>query len=183
MIVIKDGKSGNVAEVSKSGKLMVESVQRPKIEEQAEAGRAFWFASDFIALTTTGSFSGIFYLKNTHETEILYLQFLRTCGVAIQEWRFISNPTAGTLISAGTNIIPQNANLGSNRTFSGVVTAGADSKTITDGSDAGQWINNVGHSIQELAGTVIVPPTKSFAMTCKPAAAGDVCVTMMGWQA
>jgi len=180
--VIKAGDSGYTLDVNEFNQAEVNAVSAPLMSYASQKGQVFWFASDFISLTTTGSFSGILYIKNTHKTKLFYIDFLRTCQTAVARWKIIKNPTTGTLISAGTTTTPQNSHFTSGTSFTGTVLKGADAKTITDGDTAGTWINGVGHSIQRFDGALVLPPTTSVALVVKPTASCDACVTLMGWQ-
>jgi len=181
--VIKSGDSGYTAEVDQFGDLHTFATSRTESAINTVAGNTFWTASGFISLTTTGSFSGIYYLKNTHATDFFSVEFLRTCNLAAAQWQLYRNPTTGTLISAGTTVTPGNANYADGTILTGTVLGGADAQTVTDGAIIAQWINGAGHSVQEFKGSLILGPGNSLALTCKPTVATTACVTLMGWQA
>lgn len=170
---------GNEAQVDDNNRLRVASLALGALAGQSFNGDAFYLVTGFIPLTSTGVFSGIFTFQNTSPTRQLRIHQLRTCGTVIQEWRLISRPTAGTLITGGTLITPLNLNLGSANAFQGTARFGANALTVTDGTVMAQWINNIGHSNTDLEGGLIVPPNARMALTCKPAAAGDVCVSIL----
>ncbi len=180
-MIIQDGTgNGYSAGVNAENKLLA---QTESVSELAtiskEKGEAYYLKSGFIALTTTASFSGIFYLKNASTDKEIAIHQLRTCGTVVQEWDLIKNPTAGTLISAGTASVIENVNTGSSKTLGATALDGADALTVTDGNNWAQWINGVGHSTAVLDGALILAPGDALALTCKPAAAGDVCVTII----
>jgi len=181
--VIKSGQDGNTAIVDDFKDLHTFATIRTESAVNTLEGNTFWTASGFISLTTTGSFSGIYYLKNTHLTKEFHVEFLRTCGLAAAEWKLYRNPTTGTLISGGTDVVPGNANFSSGGVLTATVKGGADAQTVTDGNVIAQWINGAGHSVQEFKGSMVLGPGDSLALTCKPESAADVCVTLMGWQA
>lgn len=176
------GDGGWKARINSAGQIFVQAETHAEAREHSGIGQFFMFATNFVALTTTGSFSAIFYVKNTSTTKVLHLGKLRTCSNQVCEWKFIKNPTTGTLISDATAAAKENMNFGAPITFIGDVYKGADAKTITDGIEAGTWINNVGHSQPDWAGAIILAPGDSMALSVKPASAGDVCVTITGWQ-
>jgi len=179
---IKSGKSGYVATVDEFEDLHTFSTQRTEAAKNTVDGNTFWLASGFVPLTTTGSFSGIFYVKNTHDTENLNIDFLRTCNFSPSQWQLYRNSTTGTLISGGTAITPGNANFGINTPLSSTVLGGADGDTITDGAIVAQWINGAGHSVQNFQGTIVLAPGNSLSLNCKPTVATTACVTAMAWQ-
>jgi len=180
---IKSGDSGYVATVDSFNDLHTFSTIRTESAVNTVTGKTFWTASGFIPLTTTGSFSGIYYIKNTHSSSEFNIEFLRTCGLDATEWKLYRNPTTGTLISGGTSVTPGNAHFSEGGVLTATVLGGADGQTVTDGDVMAQWINNKGHSIQEFKGSLVLGPGNSMALTCKPSGAADVCVTLMGWQA
>lgn len=177
---IQDGKgSGREAGVTDEGQLEVEAITIPEIAHvSAEHERAWIIATGFVALTTTGSFNGLIYVKNT-STRPLHIESIRTCstGSGYTQVKVIKNPTTGTLISEANAAIVTNANLSSTADFGGLgYTAAGDAKTVTDGSDTTQFTNmSPGHSVQHYQGAVVLGQGDSCALVAKPSAAGDVC--------
>lgn len=177
---IEDGKgSGRQAAVNSNNKLESQAITIPEIAFlSAEKEQAWIIATGFVALTTTGSFNGLVYLKNT-STKPLHIETVRSCSdnSGSSQVKIIKNPTTGTLISDANDAVITNANLTSTAEFGGIgYTASGDGKTITDGTDTTQFINNSpGHSIQQYQGAVVIGQGDSFALVVKPSAAGNVC--------
>jgi hypothetical protein len=182
MGVIEDGTGeGLHAKVNASNELHVRARGVPRISEVTKnQEESYYLHSGFVNLTTTGSFSGIIYVKNNSAKD-LCLQMVRTCGNQVQQWEWYRNPTAGTLISGGTAKTPQNLNFSANKDAAATVLAGSDGATVTDGTLAAHWINDVGHSSEMIDGAVMLGSGNSLALMCKPAAAGAVCVTILAW--
>lgn len=174
-LIIQDGRGqGYTGGVTPENELLTHATSQGHLGVTSrQNGSAFYAISGFIPLTTTASFSGILYLKNTGEVPV-YIWNVRTSGTVAQQWQFIKNPTAGTLISGGTAITPQNLNFQSTNAFVGTVLYGADAQTVTDGANLTQWASGVGRGAQDFDGSVIIGPGGSIALTCKPGAAGDV---------
>jgi len=164
--------------VNAKGQAQTRSVTLPRITEATVKGRAFYIHSGFVSLTSTGSFNGIAYIKNTSQLN-MNVHSIRTCGEMVQQWELYRNPTTGTLISSGSAKIPQNLNFSSGGVFNGTVLAGADGYTITDGNLLAHWINPVGHSTEELQGSLILGPNNTMALQCKPASSGNVCIAIL----
>jgi len=138
-------------------------------------GKAFFYHTDFVALTTTGSFSSLVYLKNTSTTPLAIMK-VRTCGTAYCQWRLLKNPTGGTLISAGTATTPVALNFSSPEDFEGTALVGVDGHTTSGHTVLGTWINGgPGHSVEEFSGALILGQGDSIAMEVKPSAAATVC--------
>ena len=164
--------------VNSNNQLEVRAVSQSDLRFDSEVEKnAFYAISGFVALTTTVSFSGIFYLQNAGPS--VHVHQLRTCGSVSAQWRLIKNPTTGTLISAGTSIPPQNINFTSPTQYDGSVLYGVDGSTIADGDALAQWINGVGHSNTLFDGAIILGNGDTMALEVQPAAAGDVCVSVL----
>lgn len=178
---ITDGTGkGYVAAVNSDNRLETRSVTRPVVSDIShENGEAFVVASDFITLTTTASFNGILYIKNTSTTKHLHIEKIRVCSSASGsvQCRLVKNPTTGTLISDANSADVGNANFSSALAFTGLgYAASGDGKTITDGTNFSNFINNSpGHSIQEYLGALILGPGDSLALTAKPSASTTLC--------
>jgi hypothetical protein len=74
-----------------------------------------------------------------------------------------------------------NLSVGDPKTLIANTYKGADAKTVT-GTEVPTWINGIGHSQPDFAGSLILGPTASIAFSVKPAAVGDVCLTVECWQ-
>lgn len=166
---IKDG-TGNsyLAKIDNENRLWTFSVTEPLLSHISfKDGLSYYLASDFVSLTTTGSANGVFYLKYTG-TKNLAIASIRTCGTATQQWRCLKSATTGTLISdanAGDN---NNVNLSSANTLSAdVYGASGDAKTVTNGTQMAQWINNTGHSETAIDGALILSQNDTIALTCE----------------
>lgn len=162
------------------------AVNCPVVANTSKTGYTFLIASDFISLTTTGSFNGLIYIKNEDTNRNLFIDKVRTCSDATGtvQVRKILNPTAGTLISDANSADQLSANAGlSGVGFNGkAYAASGDGKTVTDGSNWTQYINkSPGHSIQEYSGAIIIPNGQSMAIVAKPSVATTICVEVQCW--
>lgn len=174
--------SGKTARVSEDNRLHTFALIEYPSESFAHSGDSFSLASDFIALTTTASFSGIWYLKNTSTTHNIHIEAVRCSSTVTSQWRFIKNPTTGTLVSAGTDYSPVNTNFSSGRPLTGVIKKGVDAQTITDGTLLGQWMTGVyGVFERRHEGAIIIGPNSSIGLECKPSGAGSIASTLSVW--
>jgi hypothetical protein len=188
MSQIEDGAgTGNRAKVTANNRLETFSITETRAADiSLRSGETFILTSDFISLTTTGSFNGLMYVKNTSQDN-LFIDKIRICGTGSSmgnlQTKMIKNPTTGTLISDANAGISVPANLGSNVTFTGLnYAASADAKTVTDGTQFSQFtIHLPGHTIQEYDGGLIVPGGSSFAISGKPSYSTDICVEVQCW--
>ena len=185
-VIVKSGVgSGNTAEVTTEGKISADAVVLEHIAHESEKyGNAFLLSTGFISLTTTGSFNGILYIKNTDsESRHLFLQQLRVCGglcaaASTMQVIIYKNPTAGTLISDANDGFNENANSTSSNLFGGdVYVASGDGKTVTDGTHWSNFQGHApGHSTEEYRGSVILGKNDTLAVVLKPSVAMDVCM-------
>jgi hypothetical protein len=181
-IQISDGTgSGRLAKVSTENRLETEAISTPVVAHIAEEEKqAYLLSSDFISLTTTGSFNALMYVKNTSSTLNLHIQTIRTCSseTGSIQLRLLKNPTAGTIVSDANNSDKLNSNFSSNNSFSGLsYAASGDGKTFTDGTNFTQFINrSPGHSIQEYDGSILLGPGDSIGLSAKPSASTTICV-------
>lgn len=184
---IADGTgTGNLAKVNSRNRLETLAISEPRVADISKTfGRAFILASDFISLTTTGSFNGILYIKNTSSDYDLFIDKLRVCSSAsaFLQCRIINNPTTGTLISDANAADQLSSKIGSSQTFLGLAyAASADGKTVTDGANMSQFINmSPGHTIQEYDGSIVIPNGQAIALTIKPSASTTVCAEVQCW--
>jgi len=179
--------TGKRAKVDSNNRLETFAVSESRMADiSVRDGKSFILTSDFINLTTTGSFSGVFYLKNTDATKVIYVDKIRICGTGTSmgyvQCKLIKNPTTGTLISDQTDAIVVPANLGANTDFVGTVYKGADAKTVTDGTQFSQFtVHLPGHTIQEYDGALILTGGTSFAIEVKPSYATELCIEVQCW--
>lgn len=187
--IIEDGTgSGNKAKINKQNRLETFSVVESRISDISNRyGRSYILTSDFVTLTTTASFNGMLYIKNTSTDKDLYIDRVRVCGTGTSmnamQCRFVKNPTTGTLISDANAGISVASNLGSNEEFEGLnYAASGDGKTVTDGTQFSQFtIHLPGHTIQEYNGAIIIPNGSSMAIEVKPGAATTACIEVQCW--
>jgi hypothetical protein len=181
MSVIRDPYTLQGGKINSDGQQIGEVETHAEARVHAEQGKAFWLATGFIPLTTTGSFNAVFYLKNTSETKNIHIGKFRTCSNQICEWKLAHTITAGTLFTDQTAATQMNLRVGATTTLTANIYKGADGKTMV-GTEVPTWINNIGHSQPDFAGSLILGPTSSIGIAVKPAAAGDICLTVECWQ-
>lgn len=182
-LILEDGTGGgHSAEVTSAHRLATESLIIYPMEQFAHSGSAFWVATDFISLTTTGSYSGIFHLINTSTTDRLHVAFWRQSSTVGTQWRMIKNATTGTLISTASAITPQNARFDSGKVASATCYKGADALTITNGSLVGQLQTPAYSTLPlNLEGSIVLNYSNSISIEAKPSAAAQVGVTVTFW--
>ena len=129
-------------------------------------------------ITAGSSVHRTIYVKNNGETNIK-VWFVVFSATQAGKWKLIRNPTAGTLVSAGTAITPVNLNTGSAKTLAITALKGADAQTVTNGSAGLVAYSGAGVFRPELAGSLLLSPGGSVAWTFQPAVAGDASVSLM----
>lgn len=178
---INDPSTGQSAQVSRNRLHTFSLIEYP-MESFSHTGDSFTIPTEFIALTTTASFTGIWYLTNTSVTHNIHVERIRTSSTVGTLWQVVKNPTTGTLISAGTAVTPVNYNFSSGRTLSATVKKGVDAQTVTDGVWLEQWQTNVYDAKErQYDGAIILGAGNSLAILCKPSAAATVGSTLSIW--
>lgn len=186
-ISIQDGTgTGLEAKISNTGgsnRLFTFSLIEYPLEAFTHEGKAYTIPTDFIALTTTVSYSGILYLFNSSDSQVLHIQSIRTSSTVNTQWQMIKNPTSGTLITAGTVINAVNSSFSSGKTLSASIKkAASDGQTITDGTLAGQWMTTAYNAYSHIYdGSIALNINNSIAIQCKPTAAGSFGCTLILW--
>lgn len=186
-MIITDGTgSGSQMKVNEINRGVVESTSQTRIADiSARTEQAYTIATGFISLTTTASFSGVLWIKNTDtEGRDMYIEHIRVCGtgngtMAMEDVQCVvyRNPTTGTLISGASAAYKTNNNFGSANEFNGIAYKGVDGNTITNGD----WFTNFtthipGHSIIDFNDSIILPKNSSIGFALKPSVACEVCM-------
>lgn len=186
-MIITDGTgSGSQMKVNDLNRAVVEATSQTRIADiSARTEQAFTIASGFISLTTTASYSGVLWIKNTDtEGRDMYIEHIRVCGtgngtMAMEAIQCIvyRNPTTGTLISGASAAYKANNNFGSANEFNGLAYKGADANTITNGD----WFTNFtthipGHSTVDFNDSIILPKNSSIGFALKPTVACEICM-------
>ena len=169
---IKSGYSGNLAIVDEEGRMYVKSTSISEAAAEALIGKCFIINTGIIALTTTGSYSGLLYIKNLASSD-LFIHLIELNGTQMAQWQTIKTPTTGTLISGGTAIVGYNANIASGVSLNATLLKGADALTVTDGTAILDNITSIGTTPNSFRDTLIIPVNKTIAWTVKPSAAGN----------
>ena len=139
-------------------------------------GNAYTVGTDgiFSGSFSTGTDNALLYCKNNEDKDL----FVDVCVVSQDVagiYKFIKNPTAGTLITNGTSTSPLNLNFGSsNVAVLDVIKLDAVGRTFTDGTTITYSRNPAGLQPLDFLGTVVVPKGSSFGITYDPDATGTV---------
>lgn len=170
---IEDGRGrGYIAEVNSQNELKTKSLI---VEESVSAtfdGDAYNLSTGNITLTSANA-SGVLYMKNTGSnpivvTSAIYLLGTSTGGSGNMYAKIYKNPTTGTLISAGTDIVAVNRNFGSANLLDATTKKGAEGSTVTDGTVAIESIfTSSGRQVIAL-GAIVVNAGNSIAITFQP---------------
>lgn len=180
-MIINDPSTSEGAKVSEN-RLHTFSLLEYPMESFSHTGDAFTIPAEFIALTTTASYTGILYLTNTSVTHNIHIERIRTTSTVNTLWKVLKNPTAGTLISAGTAVTPVNYNFSSGRVVTGTAKKGVDAQTVTDGTWMEQWMTGVyGVVERQYDGSIILGAGNSIAICAQPSGAGTVGSTLSVW--
>lgn len=147
-------------------------------------GQAYVISTGFVAITTTASFSGILWIKNTDsEGRNMFIEHIRLCAscsctdMEAVQCVVYRNPTTGTLISGASSAYAANSNFGSANAFNGLAYKGVDGNTITNGDWYTQFVCHMpGHSIQDYNDSIVIPKNGAIGFAIKPTHAADICM-------
>jgi hypothetical protein len=146
MIIENGVGNANKARVDANNQLHVFAVTENEQNSANEHGHLYNINTGLIALTGTGT-SGVLYIKNNETSvdgesnliisSIIVGLYTRSATVTdLATVTIVRNPTAGTVVSDATAVdINSNSNFGSSNTLSSLMYKGADSKTLTGGTD------------------------------------------------
>lgn len=170
------------AGVNDENQILAQAEIHFETRQHTDDGEVFIMGSDIIALTTTGAYSGLLYIKNTSTTKNFYVDDIicNSNGVTCN-WRLTRNPTTGTLISGASAGLEGNMNFSNATAFDGDVYKGADGNTVTDGTTIATGADKLTEG--EIRGGIVLGPTNSIAISADPSAAAEVSVIVIGWQA
>jgi len=178
--ILSGNGDGFEADVNKDKRLLTSTENFQAIAIASAKGNAFFAHSGFVALTSVGVNNGILWIKNESSNKNFRIGRLVISGTMVQKWRVVKGATTGTLITAGTLAVPDNANFQSGTIFSGQMRRGADGLTVTDGKSISHWVNDVGTITFEWGGAVLLGTNDTISFECDPAVAGDVHVSVFG---
>lgn len=182
--MILDGTGqGHRLKVLEDNSIPVTAVAKSEMVDTSEkTEKAFIFANgDFPSITTLNTETPILYVKNNSATEVLHIFSLRSCGTQVSKWRVRKNITGGTIISNQVEGLKNNLNISSSTECECTVYTGVDGDSFTGGSMFEHWINDVGHSIEDFQGAIILGPDDSLTLTVEVAVAAQVCCRMIGY--
>jgi len=171
--VLKDGKTGNTAEVDTDNRLQTSANTETESTFAAFNGNLYNINTDTINLTSANA-SSLLYMSNTDDRDWVLTRVFYNAAVSIGGSgdflaEVIANPTAGTLISAGVAITPHNLNFGSPRALTSVALKGAEASTITDGVvRVSTIVPASGVRVLIAFDSIIVPPAASIAVRITP---------------
>lgn len=122
-MIIKDG-AGSGASVKVSpvtNRIHASAISSQEELFHAQTGDAYRLNTGLITLTTANE-SGILYLKNNEENDLVITGVILRFGTTVSGSgntfiKMYRNPTTGSLVSTGTDLAPTNRNFGSSNTL------------------------------------------------------------------
>ena len=147
---IKDGSSGELAEVYSDKKLATRSVTSTEVQDAAQDGRAWNFNTGWISSISADS--ALIYFKNEDSlrrdffVDAIAVGFKDGSATDVQGVFFVSGPTGGTLVDATTDCdMIQNRRVGSSQELDAttlIYKPTASGQTLTGGSDSALFAQN-----------------------------------------
>lgn len=178
---IQDGTgSSKKVKVNSNNRIETESVTTSSLSTTSKQdGNAYTVGTDGVLNFnfTSGVDNAILYCKNNEDVDL----FVDVCVVSQDVagiYKYIKNPTTGTLIDSGTSTTPVNFNFGSSNVADlDVIKLNASGQTFTDGTVITYSRNPAGLQPLDFLGTVVVPKGSSFGITYDPVTSGAVTIS------
>jgi uncharacterized protein YhdP len=168
-MLIQDGATGTFAGVDGYNRLKTNSSVRHNYAEISRLkGDAFLFAvGGYRTITTVDTNHGMLYLKNNSEVDF-HVDNIRSCNTQVSRWMLYKNITGGTIISTADAGVEGSLNLKSNKTANVDVYSGGEGYTFTGGTMVDHWINEVGHSVENFDGSLVLGNGDSIMIMINP---------------
>lgn len=178
---IQDGTgSSKKVRVNSNNRIETESVTTTSLSTTSKQdGNAYTVGTDGVLNFnfTSGVDNAILYCKNNEDVDL----FVDVCVVSQDVagiYKYIKNPTTGTLIDSGTSTTPVNFNFGSSNVADlDVIKLNASGQTFTNGTVITYSRNPAGLQPLDFLGTVVVPKGSSFGITYDPVTSGAVTIS------
>lgn len=178
---IQDGTgSSKKVKVNSNNRIETESVITTSLSTTSKQdGNAYTVGTDGVLNFnfTSGVDNAILYCKNNEDVDL----FVDVCVVSQDVagiYKYIKNPTTGTLIDSGTSTTPINFNFGSSNVADlDVIKLNTSGQTFTDGTVITYSRNPAGLQPLDFLGTVVVPKGSSFGITYDPVTSGAVTIS------
>lgn len=172
LTTLKDGKTGNTAQVNDNNQLTVAAVTKMEAVEASINGNTFQIGTNVVNLTSD-TISWLMSVTNTDTVawavENLISIFGATDGTGDFFVFFSGGASEGTLFSAGTDIIPVNLNIGSPKQLAASGKTGVQGSTVTDLGPSLPVLIPAGTTIREfLSGPIIIPPGTDLLLGVQP---------------
>jgi hypothetical protein len=129
---------GYLAKVDENNRLSTDSLTVDESVNATYGGMAYNVNTGTINLTS-GNPSALLYMRNDSDSDIIITAFFYLLGTSTGgtgDWAVdvYRNPTAGTLVSAGTDFTAVNRDFGSANELDATIKKGAEGSTLTDGT-------------------------------------------------
>lgn len=172
--VIKDGRTGNTAEVNADNQLETFATQRTQLSQALLAGDGYIITTPFVNLTTAG-LSAILHLANTDTATWIINRFFVNIGPSNindeHSFQLVYNSSTGTLLSGGAPFSAVNLNAGSAKTLTATILSGVEGSTISGGTVVIDSIVPATGARTAVAGdNFVLPPGTSAQVTVTPPA-------------
>jgi hypothetical protein len=185
-IYIGNPLNGDKAKVDPQGRLLTAATSLTRYEQAARDGRAFNVNSGQFTINGGGEY-GVTYIKNLNEKDLelqawfFAVDNLTGTSTGQTLWKAYFNPTGGTLLTAGTEIIRVNRNGGASETFEDITALKASTATSTiTGIDEPVLLQTQGSGRSFGNVFLTLPKNSSIAVSVDLKTSGDALV-YQGW--
>lgn len=170
LMLIDGTGQGYRAKVSSNNRLITASVIRSEAEQAAVDGNLYFANSPIITLTS-GSGSGVFYIKNNEDVDVSILQCVITVGYSNATGAVLvggsRNTAGGTVESGGTAGTFTNQDFGSSSTIDMDVFFGTEGSALGTPTTSGAYVAQ-GTQFETVASRIVLGPGNSFGVQVTP---------------
>lgn len=171
--IIQDGTGkGFLAKVDSTNRLLTRTVEGSEQDAASANGDAYNINTGTINLTS-GSASSLLYFRNDQLVDfdvssIFYILGNSTGGSGDLLVEVLRNPTAGTLVSGGTDFDAINRNFGSGQVLSATIKKGVEGSTLTDGEVIISTILTSPGRVPVTGASIVMPNSTTLGIRVTP---------------
>ena len=174
MSVIKDGASGNTAQVDSNNRLSTAAVTKSEAVASSLIGDTYFISTGTVNLTDDGM-SQILYIENNESVnwivDSLSATYGATNGVGDYFNLFTVGPTGGTIIDTGVDLPAINLNIGNSKPLGATIKLGGQGDTVIGGRSTPLTLIPEGTIFRLFpASPIVIAPGTSVAVGFQPPA-------------
>lgn len=177
-VKIKGSGRGDVAKVTKDGRLETLAITEDNVEFAAENGDTYFAPTNLKFLTNTSAETSFAWLRNDSSSLELHIDSVRhSSDQSDTVFRLYKNPTT---VSAATTVVPVNSNFGSGKTAEATFYTYTTAAQSFSGGDLLSGVSPAaGESEQALFGAVILGKSDTALLSVQTPTSAQAAATLI----